>query len=400
MYESGRADGGFEAGISRALTRILVAPEFLFRLERDPSTVAPGGVYRVSDLELASRLSFFLWSSIPDDQLLDVATRGQLSTPAILEQQVRRMLRDARSRSLVTNFAGQWLWLRNLQAAAPNPDIFPEWDDSLRQAFRTETELFLESTIREDRRVLDLLNADYTFVNERLARHYGIPNVYGSHFRRVTVTDERRRGLFGHGSILTVTSYDDRTSPVKRGAFLLDNILGAPPPPPPPNVPALPDNQQNGKFLTMRERMAQHRRNAICASCHARIDPLGFALENFDAIGRWRANDMGNPIDASGTLLDGTKFDGVSQMRQSLFRRPDAFVEALTEKLLTYAIGRGVEYFDKPALRTITRAASRDEFRWSSIVLGIVKSTPFQMRRAPLAADNSPASVATAVAGR
>lgn len=387
MYEAGKAEGGFEAGVSRALTRILVAPEFLFRLERDPANVAPGAAYPLSDLELASRLSFFLWSSIPDDELLDVAARGRLRTAAVLEQQVRRMLQDPRSRSLVTNFAGQWLWLRNLRVAAPNPDIFPEWEESLRDALRTETELFVESTIREDRSVLDLLDADYTFVNQRLAEHYDIPNIYGSHFRRVTVPDDRRRGLLGHGSILTTTSYDDRTSPVKRGAFLLENILGAPPPPPPPDVPTLPDNQQNGKALTMRERMAQHRTNAVCASCHSRIDPLGFALENFDAIGRWRATDMGNPIDASGTLLDGTTFDGVIQMRKSLLSQPDPFVEAFTERLLTYAAGRGLEYFDKPTLRAIVRSASRDNYRWSSIILGVVTSQPFQMRRAALPAD-------------
>ena len=383
MYEAGRSEGGFEVGIERALARMLVAPEFLFRLERDPMAVMPGTAYRLSDLELASRLSFFLWSSIPDEQLLDVAARGRLKDPIVLDRQVRRMLADPRSRSLVTNFAGQWLWLRNLDAAAPNPDIFPQWDDSLREAFRTETELFLDSMIRGDRSVLDLLNADYTFVNERLAEHYGIPNVYGSHFRRVQITDPRRRGLFGQGSILTVTSYADRTSPVKRGAFVLENILAAPPPPPPPNVPSLPENQQNGKVLTMRERMAQHRRTAVCASCHARIDPIGFALENYDAIGRWRTNEGGSPIDASGTLLDGTKFDGIAQMRESLLAHPGPFVEALAEKLLTYAVGRGVEYYDKPQLRSITRAAARNNYRWSSLVLGIVKSAPFQMRQAP-----------------
>ncbi len=393
IYETGRAEGGFELGIERALARMLVAPEFLFRLERDPAGVAPGAPYRVTDLELASRLSFFLWSSIPDEQLLGLAVSGRLKDPAVLERQVRRMLADPRSQSLVTNFAGQWLWLRNLDAAAPNPDIFPQWDDTLRNAFRTETELFIASIIREDRSALDLLNADYTFVNERLAEHYGIPNVYGSHFRRVQVTDPRRRGLFGQGSILTVTSYADRTSPVKRGAFVLENILAAPSPPPPPNVPPLSDTPQ-GTPLTMRDRMAQHRNNPICASCHARIDPIGFALENYDAIGRWRTNEAGAPIDPSGTLLDGTTFNGVAGMRESLLAHPNTFVEALAEKLLTYAVGRGIDNLDKPAVRSITRAAARDNYRWSSLVLGIVKSVPFQMRQAALPADGPPVATA------
>ena len=381
LYDDGRQDGGFEAGIALALQKILVSPEFLFRIERDPSDAAPQSAYRLSDLELASRLSFFLWSSIPDDELLDAATRGRLREPGVLEQQVRRMLADSRSQSLVDNFAGQWLFLRNMRLVQPDVETFTDFDENLREAFQKETELFIGSTLREDRPVLDLLTADYTFVNERLARHYGIPNVYGSHFRRMTLSDEARRGLLGQGSILTVTSYANRTSPTLRGKWLLENILGAPPPPPPPNIPSLKPKDATGKVLSVREQLEQHRTNAVCASCHSRMDPLGFALENFDAVGKWRTRDASTTIDASGVLPDGTKFDGPAELRRILLRRPDEFVTTVTERLLTYALGRGVEYYDQPAIRKIVREAAPSEHRWSALVVGIVNSTPFQMRR-------------------
>ena len=300
----------------------------------------------------------------------------------MLEQQVRRMLADPRAEALVDNFAGQWLFLRNLQSDLPDNTAFPNFDDNLRQAFRRETELLFDSIMREDRSVLDLLNANYTFVNERLARHYGIPNVYGSQFRRVTLTDENRRGLLGQGSVLTVTSYPNRTSPVLRGKWILENILGTPPPPPPPNVPALTENGEDGKVLSVRERLEEHRKNPVCASCHRVMDPLGFSLENFDAIGQWRAKEEGGPVDASGQLADGTKVDGPVSLRQALMRRPEQFVGTMTEKLLTYALGRGLEYYDMPLVRSIARDAARNNYRFSSIVLGIVKSTPFQMKKA------------------
>jgi len=382
LYEAGRQVGGFETGIEWALERILVAPSFLFRIERDPTNVAAGKVYRISDLELASRLSFFLWSSIPDDELLEEAVRGRLKDPAVLARQVRRMIGDSRSSALVTNFAGQWLQLRNLRLATPDPDAYPDFDENLREAFQRETELLITSQLREDRSVLDLLSANYTFVNERLARHYGIPNVYGNHFRRVKLTDDRRGGLLGHGSVLTVTSYATRTSPVLRGKWLLENILGAPPPPPPANVPDLKDRGADGQRLSVRERMEQHRANPVCASCHARMDPLGFALDNFDAIGQWRSNNEANTaIDASGVLPDGTKFQGPAELRGLLLRSEGEFAATVTEKLLTYALGRGVEYYDAPAVRKIVREAAPDHYHWSSIVLGLVKSMPFQMRR-------------------
>jgi hypothetical protein len=383
-YEHGRRAGGFEAGIRGALEAILISPKFLFRVERDPVNVRPAAPYRITDLDLASRLSFFLWSSIPDDELLDLAVRGRLSDPAVLEQQVGRMLADRRSEALVHNFAGQWLWQRNLRTAAPNATVFPDFDDNLREAFQRETERFLDSQVREDRSVLDLLRANYTFVNERLAQHYGIPNVYGNHFRRVTYSDDRRAGLLGHGSILTVTSHPNRTSPVVRGKWLLETLLGAPPPPPPPNVPALRENDEGGTPATVRERMEQHRTNPVCATCHAQMDPLGFALENFDAIGKWRDRDgeANRPIDASGTLPDGTKFDGPAEFRRALLGRRGQFVTNVTEKLLTYALGRGLDYYDMPAARQIVREAEPTEYRWSSIILGIVKSVPFQMRTA------------------
>ena len=381
LYQTGRSNGGFEAGIQTALRGMLVLPGFLFRLELDPVDVAPGAAYGISDYDLASRLSFFLWSSIPDDQLLDLAEQGQLRDPVVLEQQVRRMLADSRSEALVNNFAGQWLYLRNLGAKAPDSGVFPEFDENLRQAFQRETELFFASIVREDRSVVDLLGADYTFLNERLARHYQIPNVYGSRFRRVTLNDEQRKGLLGQGSLLTVTSYNTRTSPVLRGMWLLENILGTPPPPPPPDVPSLKEDQDT-EALTMRERMEQHRENPACAVCHRVMDPLGFALENFDAIGRWRTTSgaADAPVDASGELPDGTRFDGPAELREILLSKREQFVETFTEKLLTYALGRGVEYSDRPSIRKIVREAAPD-YRWSSLILSLVQSTPFQMRR-------------------
>lgn len=383
FYTAEKAAGGFDAGIRSALERILVDPQFLFRIERDPSTATPGTPYRLTDVELASRLSFFLWSSMPDEELLDLAVRGTLHQPPILERQVRRMLVDVRSSALVSNFAMQWLHLRNVPALAPDVNAFPAFDENLRQAFLRETELFLESQLRADRSVAELLNADYTFVNERLARHYGLPNVYGSHFRRVTYPDGRRAGLLGHGSILSVTSYATRTSPVVRGKWLLENILGAPPPSPPPNVPNLPERGVDGKTASVRERLEQHRSNPVCASCHAQMDPLGFALENFDAIGRWRTtSEDDSPIDATGALPDGARFEGPAELRTLLLARRENFVTTVVDKLLTYGLGRGVEYYDMPAIRKIRRDAAANDFRWSSLIAGLVKSTPFQMRRA------------------
>ena len=383
FYERGRAAGGFDAGVEMALRRLLVSPEFLFRVERDPEGVAAGESYRVSDLELASRLSFFLWSSIPDDELLAAAERGELSDSDVFEAQVERMLADPRSESLVDNFAGQWLTLRNAAAVQPDEDEFPDFGEALRQAFRRETELLFASVLREDHSALDLLDADYTFVNERLARHYGIPNVRGSHFRRVALADEARGGLLGHGSILTVTSYANRTSPVNRGKWILENVLGTPPPPPPPDVPDL-ETAGGGQALSMREAMEQHRANPVCASCHRLMDPLGLSLENFDAIGRWRdRGEARGPIDASGELPDGTPFDGPAGLKAALLRHPERFVTTVTEKLLTYALGRGLEHYDAPAVRAIVRAAAGDGYRLSSLVRGVVRSAPFQMRRAP-----------------
>ncbi len=383
FYEAGRRDGGFEAGIQRGLESILVDPEFLFRVERQRTAAGGGGaIHPISDLELAARLSFFLWSSIPDDELLGVAARGRLRDPGVLERQVRRMLADARAQALVDGFALQWLALRTLPSVVPTPELFPEWDDNLREAFRRETELFVASQIREDRSVLDLLRADYTFANERLARHYGIPDVYGSRFRRVTFDDGARGGLLGQGSILTVTSYPTRTSPVLRGHWLLEQMLGAPPPPPPPDVPALPDRGAGGRPASVRERLEQHRDNPVCASCHAPMDPLGFALEHFDAIGKWRATgDGGGPIDASGAFPDGTGFDGLAGLRAVLLSRHEQFVRTVTEKLATYALGRGLEHYDMPGIRRILREAAASDYTWSSLVLGIVESTPFHMRR-------------------
>src|SRR2546426_2492064 len=375
------SSGDFDAGIARALSLVLFNPGFLFRVEADPERIQAGTNYRISDLELASRLSFFLWSSIPDDELLDAAIRGELRRPDVLEKQARRMLGDPRSYNLASNFAGQWLRLRNLESVSPNVRQYPDFDDNLRQAFRQETELFVDSIRREDRSVLDLLKTDYTFLNERLAKHYGIPNVYGSRFRRVTLgADSRRGGLVRQGSILSTTSYATRTSPVIRGVWILSNIFGAPPPPPLPNVPALDGTVPAN--LPIRERLSLHRNNAVCASCHRTIDPVGFALENFDAVGRWRdeEGDSG-AIDVSGGIPGAGELKGVAGLEEALLRRPELFAGTLTEKLLTFALGRGVEYYDGPAIRKILREAEPDRYRFSSLILGIVKSVPFQMRR-------------------
>ncbi len=381
FYQSERTrSGSFDAGIENALVFMLVSPQFLFRFELDPAGATPDSVYRISDIELASRLSFFIWSSIPDDQLLNLAVQGKLQNPAVLEQQVKRMLADHRARALGSNFAGQWLYLRNLKSLRPDEDFFPDFDDNLRQALQRETELLFESIVLEDRSVLDLLSADYTFVNERLARHYGMENVYGDQFRRVAVRDDFRKGLLGHGSILALNSYANRTSPVTRGKYVLTNILGTPPPEPPPNVPPL--DETPGKPLTMRERMEEHRKNPACASCHKLMDPIGLALENFDGIGRWRVADAGVRIDASSTLWDGTQVDGPAGLRQAILSRPDQFARTATEMLLTYALGRGLEYYDMPIVRAVVKDAARNHYRFSSLVTGIVTSVPFQMRRA------------------
>jgi hypothetical protein len=383
LYTEGRAQGTFELGIERAIEGLLVSPEFLYRIEREPANGVSGSAYRISDLELASRLSFFLWSSIPDEALLDAARAGTLRTPGVLEQHVKRMLADPRAEALVTNFVAQWLFLRNLPTVLPDPKLDQDFDEDLRQGFRRETELLAGSILREDRSVLELLTADYTFVNERLARHYGIPNIQGTHFRRIELEDENRRGLLGQGSVLAVTSFPNRTSPVVRGKWILENLLGTPPPPPPPDVPTLTEKPNPAEETqSMRDRIAQHRANPTCASCHAMMDPLGLSLENYDFVGRWRTVDEARmPIDASGVLPDGTKFEGPAGLREVLTRRPDRFVRTFTEKLLTYAIGRGLEHYDMPTVRSITRDASRDDYRASTLILGIVNSVPFQMRR-------------------
>ena len=379
-----RAQGGFESGLELAVRSILVSPKFLFRFESQPETAAPNTPYRITDVELASRLSFFLWSSIPDDELLNVAEKKTLRTPAVLDQQVKRMLADPRSEALVSNFAGQWLQIRNVSGFRPSPELLFHFDDNLRQAFERETALFFDSIIRENRSVLDLLDADYTFLNERLAKHYGIPGVYGERFRRVSLpADSVRRGLLGQGSILTGTSRANRTSPVIRGKWILENIFGTPPPPPLPNVPELKEERDPAKILPMREQMAQHRANPVCASCHAQMDELGFALENFDAIGEWRDIDAaGSPIDASAKLPDGTTFKGPAELRKVLLNHSDDFLTTLTEKLLTYALGRGLDAADAPAIRQIKREAARANYRFASLIQGIVTSTPFQMRMA------------------
>ena len=383
LYKEGRAEGGFELGIERGVEGLLVSPEFLYRVEQEPGASAKADVYRVSDVELASRLSFFLWSSIPDEALLDAAASGKLRDPGVLERQVRRMLADPRADAVVSNFVGQWLFLRNLPTVAPDPRRDPDFDEDLRQGFRRETELFAESVLLEDRSILDLLTANHTFVNERVAQHYGIPNIRGTHFRRVEVNDQNRRGLLGQGSVLAVTSYPNRTSPVLRGKWILENILGTQVPPPPPNTPALKEEPKPSEAeQSMRVRIAEHRANPACASCHAMMDPLGLSLENYDLVGRWRTVDEALiPIDASGALPDGTEFDGPSGLRSVLVAQPDRFVRTFTEKLMTYALGRGLEPYDMPAVRKIARDASRNGYRASSIFIGVVNSLPFQMRR-------------------
>jgi hypothetical protein len=385
-YQAGRNQGDFEDGIERGLQFILAHPEFVFRGEVQPPGMKRGQAYRISDLELASRLSFFLWSNGPDEELISLASQGKLKDSAVLERQVRRMLADSRAHELVKNFAGQWLQLRSLATSNPVTDFFPDFDDNLRQAFRTETEMFFESVLREDRSVVDLLTANYTFVNERLARHYGVPNIYGSQFRRVILDGDLdiRRGLLGKGSTLLVTSVADRTSPVQRGKWILMNILGVVPPDPPPNVPPLKETATNGAApveQTMRERMEQHRANAVCASCHKMMDPIGFTLENFDAVGQWRATQIGRPHDPTGQMTDGNKIYGPASLRQALVHYSPQFVRTLTEKLLTYALGRGVEYEDMPLVRSIVRDAGRNNYRFADLVLGIVRSVPFQMNR-------------------
>jgi mono/diheme cytochrome c family protein len=372
--------GDFENGVRMGLQAIVSDPEFVFRFERTPAGAAPGAITRISDLELASRLSFFLWSSIPDEPLIALAADKQLSEPAVLEQQVRRVLADPRADALANNFASQWLHLRNLRDWHPDPYAFPDGERNLMTSMERETELFFMNIVRADRPILELLTADYTFIDGRLARHYGIPNVVGNRFRRVPVTDERRRGLLGHASILTVTSYPTRTSPVVRGKWILDNLLGAPPPQPPPEVPPLKENTEDVKPLPLRARLQEHRANPTCAACHATMDPIGFALENFDAVGASRVLDSGEPIDPSGQLVDGTKLDGPVGLRNVLLNRADLFSSTFTEKLLTYAIGRGLEYHDMPAVRSIVRSAAQDGGRFSGFVLGIVNSAPFRMR--------------------
>jgi hypothetical protein len=380
FFENGqKKNGSFDEGIENALAFMLVSPQFLFRFEYDPPKVQPGTVYRVSDLELASRLSFFIWSSIPDDQLLNLAARGQLKNPAILEQQVKRMLADERARALGANFAGQWLYLRNMESIRPVEDVFPDFDDNLRRGLKRETEMLFESIVLEDRSALDLLTANYTFVNERVAKHYGIPGIYGDQMRRVTVEHDYRKGLLGHGSILTITSLANRTSPVNRGKYILTNILGTPPPEPPANVPPL--NDAPDKSLSMRDRMAQHRTNVVCANCHKLMDPIGLALENFDAIGRWRTLDGEAPIDPSDTLYNGVKVTGPVALREVVLSHPDQFVRTMTEMLMTYGLGRGLEHFDMPTVRSIVKEATRTNYRFSSLVLGVVKSAPFQMKK-------------------
>jgi hypothetical protein len=401
FFTAGRAAGSFDLGIQKALERLLVSAHFLFRIERPvmagskdpaPRTAVVGGrgssdppqgtPYPISDLELASRLSFFLWSSIPDDELLDAAVAGRLTDPAVLERQVRRMLADARSDALVTNFAAQWLYLRDIDAKLPDEVLFQDFDETLRAAMARETELFVASVFRENRSVVELLTANYTFLNERLAKHYGVPNVRGSYFRRVTLPDgSPRGGLLGHGSVLTITSYSTRTSPVLRGKWVLENLLSAAPPPPPPNIPALETaGAAPGQLLTMREAMTRHRASPACASCHARMDPIGFAMEHFDAVGRWRETDGGQPIDTIGVFPDGTKFDGVTGLKRELLRHPEQFASTVAERLLMYAVGRNLQYYDAPAVRDILRAGAPSRYTLASLVLGVVKSKPFLMR--------------------
>ena len=384
FYNQGHRESGFDTGIQFALERLLVSPDFLFRIEQDPVNAQPGTIYPISDIELASRLSFFLWGSLPDAELLDAVERGSLKQPAHLEEQVHRMMADDRADAFIGNFVGQWLYLRNLDGIYPDPARFPEFDENLRNAFQRETELFIDDQIRSDNSLLELLSADYTFVNERLAQHYNIPGIYGSRYRKVSIEDNQRGGLLGHGSLMMVTSYPNRTSPVLRGKFVLENLLGGPPPEPPPNIPALEETNEDGRLLTMREAMAMHRENPACRVCHAAMDPIGFSLENYDAVGKWRQQFAGQEIDASGLLPDGSTFDGPVGLKNLLLNRPDDFVGTVTEKLLTFALGRNLEYYDMPSVRSIVRTAAEDNYSWSAIILGVIKSTPFQMRRTEL----------------
>ncbi len=400
IYREGVRDGDFESGIRLAIQRLLVDPKFLFRMEFDPAASRPGVPYRIDDVALASRLSFFLWSSVPDDELLSLAARRALHRPDVLVAQVRRMLKDRRARALVENFAGQWLELRNLATVAPDPGLFQAFDENLRRAMLEETQLFLADQIREDRSVVDLLKADYSFLNERLAKHYGIPDVSGPAFRRVTLSDERRRGLLGHASILTLTSPPNRTSPVFRGKWILENVLGTPPPPPPKNVPGLPDKPAPGTSTTVRERLEQHRSNPVCAACHAPMDPLGFALESYDAIGRWRTSDEGKPVDTTGTLPTGATFAGVQGLREALLAQPENIARTVATKLMAYAIGRAIEAHDRPAIRTVVRSSAPAGFRWSTLIIEVVKSAPFQMRMPATSSPNPQRASRGAESGR
>jgi hypothetical protein len=393
FYQKGRNEGNFDTGIEMALRRVLADPDFIFRKEPEPSSVKPGQRYRVSDIELASRLSFFLWSSIPDDELLNIAQQGKLKDPAVLDAQVRRMLADPRSSQLVTNFAGQWLSLRALQTQVPATSVYPDFDDNLRQAMRKETEMFVNSVVQEDRSIVDLLDGNYTFVNERLAKHYGIPNVYGSNMRRVELTPDldMRRGLLGKGSFLTISSATNRNAPVIRGKTVMQIFLGVEPPPPPPNVPDLPaqaNTLRGGVKPTMRQQMELHRAHEPCASCHKIMDPIGLSLENFNGIGQWRTTDDGSPINASGTLVDGTKLNGVTELRGALVKYTPQFARVLTEKLLIYSLGRGTEYFDMPLVRSIVHTAEHNNYKFSSFVLGVVKSDAFQMNEKMQLSEN------------
>ena len=384
FFESGFNEEGFEKGIQLALERILVAPDFLWRIQQDPPGLPPGENYKITDLELASRLSFFLWSGGPDEELLSLAENGRLRESGILKSQVTRMMDDPKAEAFIKNFIGQWLYLRNLDNVYPLPSAFPEFDDNLRESFKRETELFFDEQIREDHSLLDLFTANYSFLNERLADHYGVQGIYGNHFRKVSLDGHKRGGLLGHGSLMTVTSYPNRTSVVLRGKFVLDNLLGSPPPEPPPNVPALEESSQTGQQLTMREAMAQHRENPACRVCHAAMDPIGFSLENYDAIGKWRDMFAGVDVDASGLLPDGAVFNGRKGLENLILDRPTDFVATVTEKLLTYALGRGVEYYDMPTIRSIVRRSEQEDFSWSSLIFGVVESAPFQMRRTAL----------------
>lgn len=400
FYKRARATGNFDQGIRAALERVLVGPDFLFRIEADPAGATPGAVYRISDVELASRLSFALWSSTPDDTLLDLAIRGRLREPAVLDKQVSRMLADPRARqSLVDNFFAEWLQTRNIRLLNPENTKFPWFDDNLRFDFETEINMFLDAQLKDDHSIVDLLTSNETFLNEQLARHYGISGVYGTHFRHVTLTDENRFGFLGKAAVLAVTSYTTRTSPTVRGKWLLENILAAPVPAPPPNIPALESSVPEGKVVPVREMLELHRANPVCASCHSRMDPLGLSLENFDAIGQWRTTDAGKPIDASGVLLDGTKVNGPVALRRALVAQKEQFVRTVTAKLLTYSLGRGIEYYDEPAIRAIVRKAAADDYRWSSVILGIVKSPPFQMRSVPRG-DAATSRVSSSIAAK